>query len=157
MVKHKIVLAQYVAVTSGKSGSVEDYHVAIAPPLSGVIPKGLKSLSEAVKTGLQVIVFSSTDGLGNAIFGNGGFLNAGWSFAQSLVQIHSNFVQDLIDNFLAFFFVFQAGHIVDSVVHHFLSLVHDIVLALELHRNPLESRKIHLAVHAAEQLGRTSH
>lgn len=58
----------------------------------------------------------------------------------SLAEINSYLIKDLIDNLLALFLVFQACHVVDGVVHHFLSLIHDVVLALEFHGYPLQRR-----------------
>jgi hypothetical protein len=77
--------------------------------------------------------------------------------AHSLTKIDTNLVQDLVDDFLAFFFILQARHIVNGVVHHFLSLVHNVVLSFELHGDALEGWKVHLSVHAAEKLGGTLH
>jgi hypothetical protein len=75
--------------------------------------------------------------------------------AHSLTKIDTNLIQDLVDDFLAFFLILQARHIVNSVVHHFLSLIHNVVLSFELHGDALEGWN--LSVHAAEKLGGTLH
>jgi len=75
----------------------------------------------------------------------------------SLTKINTDLIQDLIDNFLAFLFIFQARYIVNSVIHHFLSLIHNVVLAFEFHGDALEGWEVHLSVHAAEKLGSALH
>jgi hypothetical protein len=75
----------------------------------------------------------------------------------SLTKVDTDLVQDLVDDFLSLFFVLQARHIVNGVVHHFLSLIHNVVLPFELHGDTLEGWEIHLSVHAAEELGSTLH
>jgi len=79
------------------------------------------------------------------------------SITHSLTKINTNLIQDLIHNFLALLFIFQARYVVNCIVHHLLSLIHNVILSFELHGNALEGWKIHLSVHAAEKFGSALH
>jgi hypothetical protein len=81
----------------------------------------------------------------------------GWDIAHRLTKVDTDLVQDLVNDFLSLFFILQARHIVNGVVHHLLSLIHNIVLSFELHGDTLEGWKVHLSVHTAEKLGGTLH
>lgn len=66
-------------------------------------------------------------------------------------KVHSNLVQDLLHDLFPLFLILEPGDIVDRVIHHLLSLVHDVVFLLELHGYSLKRGEVHLPVHAAQQ------
>ena len=58
-------------------------------------------------------------------------------------QIHTYLIQYLLHHLLSLLLIFQPRHIVNRVIHHFLSLIHDIVFFLEFHCYSLEGREVH--------------
>jgi hypothetical protein len=60
-----------------------------------------------------------------------------------LVEIDANFLQNLLHHLVAFFFHTDIHGIVDGIVHHLLPLLHDVVLSLKLHGDPLQLRQVH--------------
>lgn len=55
----------------------------------------------------------------------------------SLIEIDANLLQNLLDNLVAFFFDANVHGVIYSAVDHLLPLLHNVVLALKLHRDPL--------------------
>jgi hypothetical protein len=74
-----------------------------------------------------------------------------------LAKVDPDLFQNLFNHFVALLFHANVHGIIYCVVHHLLSLLHDVVLTLKLHGDPLEGRKIHRAVHAAESLSGALH
>lgn len=54
-----------------------------------------------------------------------------------LGEVDTNLFENLLDNFVALFFDTDIHGVVNSVIHHLLSLLHDIVLALKFHGDAL--------------------
>lgn len=77
--------------------------------------------------------------------------------SHSLAQVHPNLLQDLLNNLVTLLFDTDIHSIIDGVVHHLLSLLHDVILALELHGDSLKGRKVHRAVHTPQCHGRALH
>lgn len=68
-----------------------------------------------------------------------------------MTKIDAYFIQDLVHNVFALLFVLHASSIVDGIIHHLLSLVHNVVLFFKLHGDALQSWQVHLPVHASKQ------
>ena len=66
-----------------------------------------------------------------------------------LTDVDTNLVKYLIYNLISLFFlIFES--IVNSIVHHFLSLIHHVILSLKFHCNTLNSWEIHVPIHRSE-------
>ena len=115
---------------------------------------------QTVQTGLKIVLAGAAHGLRDAVALLGRLRgNARGGVAQGLVEINSNLVKDLVKNLLALLLVVLALEhgIVNSVVHHLLALVHDIVFALEFHGDTLQAWQVHAPVHGAQEPGGAAH
>lgn len=118
---------------------------------------------QAIQTSLQVIIdrvstaaaaSSSSNGLSNLALWYSRRSDRGGSLAKlfivsiftlrawqpktyCLVEIYANLLQDLFHDFIALLFYANIHGIVDSVIHHLLPLLHDVVFALKLHGDAL--------------------
>lgn len=56
------------------------------------------------------------------------------------LKINTYLLQYLLDNLVSLALFFRSVHIINSIIHHLLPLIHDIVFALKFHSNALKLR-----------------